>query len=73
MSEEKVTVVETVASEKKEEAKKSAPQKKEETKTTTAVKSSCDCEEKLQKLILALCESSPSLARNIKHLLEGEK
>ncbi len=74
MSEEKVVAAENVVvSEKKEDTKKTIAAKKEEVKVTANVKSECGCDEKLQKLIIALCESSPSLARNIKHLLEGEK
>ncbi len=66
MSEEKLV---EVASEKKEEAKKAAPAtaKKEEVKVAAAAaKSSCDCEEKLQKLIAALLESHPAVAKQIK-------
>jgi hypothetical protein len=67
MSEEKLV---EVASEKKEEVKKAAPAaaKKEEVKAAApvAVKSSCDCEEKLQKLIVALLDSHPAVAKQIK-------
>ncbi len=72
MSDEKLV---EVASEKKEEAKKAAPVaakkeevKKEEVKAVAAPssKTSCDCEEKLQKLIVALLDSHPAVAKQIK-------
>ncbi len=72
MSEEKLV---EVVSEKKEEAKKAAPvaAKKEEVKkeeakavASTSSKASCDCEEKLQKLIAALLESHPAVVKQIK-------
>jgi hypothetical protein len=72
MSDEKLV---EVASEKKEETKKAAPvvakkeeNKKEEVKAAApvAVKASCDCEEKLQKLIAALLDSHPVVAKQIK-------
>ena len=73
MSEEKLV---EVASEKKEEVKKAAPAaaKKEEVKVAVpvAVKSSCDCEEKLQKLIAALLQSHPAVAKQIKLAGLGE-
>ncbi len=69
MSEEKLV---EVAADKKEEAKKVVAKKEEVkaaapvTAAATAVKSSCDCEEKLQKLIAALVISNPAVAKQIK-------